>query len=167
MLGTEITIELKMVESGTPVSFRVKKMTLAHKCNLDQWLRMQYVHNAMKADIPLKEAEEEAAYLDIINNCWFMPDQRRMARVLYELTSPKMSFTEFEDKFFSTKFSTMAGVSDGVFPPEVENLKYNNEQFATAFEFAATNPTMPPKKEGTETMNGESQPEKKPESTQG
>ena len=167
MLSTEITIELKMVESGTPVTFRVKKMTLAHKCNLDQWLRMQYVHNAIKADIPLKDAEQEAAYLDIVNNCWFLPDQRRMARVLYELTSPKMSFSEFEDKFFSTKFSSMAAIgADGVFPPEVENLKYNNEQFATAFEFAATNPTTPPKKETPKEGATDENPQaKEPEST--
>lgn len=168
MLGTETTIELRMVDSGAPVQFKIKKMTLSHKCNLDQWLRMQYVHNAKQAGIPLKDAEQEAAYLDIINNSWFMPDQRRMARVLYELASPKMSFQEFEDTFFSTKFSAMAAIgADGEFPPEVENLKYNNEAFATAFEFAATNPTTPPKQAAPkETSSAGGQPAKEPVSTQ-
>jgi len=171
MLSKEIEIELKNTATGTPKAFKVKKMTLANKCNLDQWVRLQYVHQARKNGIPLKEAEAEAEYLDIIENCWFLPEQRRQAIVMYELIQPSMTFSDFEQQFFSVNVDAMAGVKkeDGTteFSPQLQRLRENNEAFVEAFHFAAVNPTKSPKGETTATkQESDTPPENGEESTQ-
>ena len=86
---------------------------------------------------------------------------------MYELIQTSMTFTDFEEQFFSVSVDSMAVVKneDGTaeFSPQLQRLRENNEAFVEAFHFAAVNPTKPPMGEtktkeqenGTQPVNGE------------
>lgn len=155
MFKQEMDFVLVNVANGTPFPITVKAMTLGRKSDMDEWLRMTYIKRALCYGDSVAEAERAAERLDMIANSWFLSDNRRAARILFELGNPKMSWDEFENTFFNVDVRLFDTEEDQPDEIGVERLKKNIAVFTDAYEFACKNPTRRKNRDSTL----ESQPE--------
>lgn len=139
MLKQKMDFTLVNTKTGAAFPLTVKPMTLGNKEDMDEWLRMVYIRKAFKNGDSIEQAEQEAERLDILSNCWFLSDNRRAARILYELSAPGMTWKEFLDAFFNLEVRSFTADDS----EEVKRLKTNIDTFTDAYEFACKNPTIP------------------------
>lgn len=139
MLSTSKPLELKNLKTGDVYEIHVRPMTLAMKSNLDEWLRGMYLRRMTEMGEMTPELEKAAENLDIVSNNFFVSNTKTAPRILWEISRPKMVFTEFEKTFFDVSFWDMTEDESAV----KTRFETNMRTFAEAFAYAVRDPTKP------------------------
>lgn len=143
--------ELESVETGEVLALKVKAMRMKDKSALDEWLRVQYMRQAMDGGASVIEAEAQVAGLDCLSNQWFMASEKLMARIIWQLANPKMSYSDFYERYFDVPVGALSDV-EGEDNLLGKRLLNNIKTAGQAMEWACRNPTKPetPKTENPE-----------------
>ena len=154
MITDKMDFELESVETGEVLTLKVKAMRMKDKSALDEWLRVQYMQKAMDSGSSVIEAEAQVAGLDCLSNQWFMSSEKLMARIIWQLASPKMSFNDFYEQYFDVPVGALANTEDGE-NTMGKRLLDNVKTIGKAIEWACRNPTRPenPKRESPANTN--------------
>lgn len=146
MFAEYIEVELVDLNSGAVTALKARPMTLTMKNNLDEWLRYRFMKFSQREWDDLKgekrtEAmaiqEELASRLDVFLNNWFLPETDYLPRILWEVSTPGISYNEFVRKFFHITMPAFHGYGE-----ENKRFSSNMEAVKKAVEFALRNPTQ-------------------------
>lgn len=143
MFATEMDYTLSAIETGSPVTFKAKKLDLKTTMELDEWFRRYLLLKLMREDG--LDHDQAVKYLGDTSffdktNPWGVPSKVRIVRFAWAVSGTQMSYADFFETFFNNKVGENTA-------RQLAIMEKNSDTASDVMTFSCLDPTQPPQPE--------------------